>query len=301
MKRLFVFGCSFTNYDWPTWADMLSLEFEYFENWAMPGLGNRAIAERLAECHAKNNINADDTVIVQWSSHIRQDWYKDEFNKEENSFEGWAVHYHSQYYNEHKKYIDKLFSEKAVALHTLNMIVLSQSLLKSTGAKWFMTSLGDIRNLGYDNLFNKRDGVVVTDDETKELAKDQTDWLLWKKFPEFKIYKHLWDNDRWIEPLFKIVRANKDRIWAFEKNNYVDWHPTPYMHNLWLNQKLKPKLDIEYNYDSVREYVVTKIDLLKNSGSYSSDEFFDLVEILVDRMIEEKLVKLPNKHNRVGF
>ena len=38
MSRLFTFGCSFTNYAWPTWADFLGLEFEHFENWGVSGV-----------------------------------------------------------------------------------------------------------------------------------------------------------------------------------------------------------------------------------------------------------------------
>ena len=51
MRRLFTFGCSFTAYGpIPTWADFLGLEFEQYENWGMSGIGNRGIAERVAEC-----------------------------------------------------------------------------------------------------------------------------------------------------------------------------------------------------------------------------------------------------------
>ena len=57
MKRLFVSRMfSFSNYAWPSWADMLGQEFDIFENWAFPGLGNRAIAERVAEIHARNKL-----------------------------------------------------------------------------------------------------------------------------------------------------------------------------------------------------------------------------------------------------
>lgn len=33
MTRLFTFGCSFTKFFWPTWADILGQEFDYYENW----------------------------------------------------------------------------------------------------------------------------------------------------------------------------------------------------------------------------------------------------------------------------
>jgi len=75
MSRLFTFGCSFTNYSWPTWADFLGLEFDYFENWGVPGIGNVAIANRVTECFVKNNITPEDTVVIQWSNYLRNDYH----------------------------------------------------------------------------------------------------------------------------------------------------------------------------------------------------------------------------------
>ena len=75
MKRLFAFGCSFTNYAWPSYADFLGYAFDKYENWGFPGFGNRAIAERVAECHAKNSLCKEDTVLVQWTSHTRNDFH----------------------------------------------------------------------------------------------------------------------------------------------------------------------------------------------------------------------------------
>ena len=40
MKRLFTFGCSVTEFIWPTWADILGREFDYYENWGRVGAGN---------------------------------------------------------------------------------------------------------------------------------------------------------------------------------------------------------------------------------------------------------------------
>ena len=64
MGRLFTFGCSYTSWNWPTWADILALDYEHSENWGHAGLGNRAIAERVAECHLKNKFTKIDKVIV---------------------------------------------------------------------------------------------------------------------------------------------------------------------------------------------------------------------------------------------
>jgi hypothetical protein len=75
MKRFFAFGCSYTNYAWPTWANLLSTNYDEFYNWGLAGIGNRAIAERVAEANVKHQFTKDDLVIVQWSSHLRNDWW----------------------------------------------------------------------------------------------------------------------------------------------------------------------------------------------------------------------------------
>ena len=66
------FGCSFTRYLWPTWADLLN-QIEPCTNWAIPGTGNKAIFTRL--CHAlfTGKIASGDRVIVQWTGHTRYD------------------------------------------------------------------------------------------------------------------------------------------------------------------------------------------------------------------------------------
>jgi hypothetical protein len=72
-KRLYTFGCSFTKYKWPTWADFIGTQFEIYENWGQPGAGNFFIATQVYECCQKNCIGVDDTVLVMLSSTNRFD------------------------------------------------------------------------------------------------------------------------------------------------------------------------------------------------------------------------------------
>lgn len=79
MSRLFTFGCSFTKYIWPTWAEILSKnkDYEFFENWAQGGAGNHFIFYRLIECIKRNKVTKNDTVAIMWSSIGREDrWIK---------------------------------------------------------------------------------------------------------------------------------------------------------------------------------------------------------------------------------
>ena len=62
--NLYTFGCSMTSYSWPTWADILGKEFDYYENWGRGSAGNLYIFESVIECLTKNKITSNDTIIT---------------------------------------------------------------------------------------------------------------------------------------------------------------------------------------------------------------------------------------------
>lgn len=76
-KRFFVFGCSFTSYAYPTWADILASEMpdaEYY-NFGKSGCGNLLISNRVAQANSKFKFTDTDLVIVMWTSAYREDRY----------------------------------------------------------------------------------------------------------------------------------------------------------------------------------------------------------------------------------
>lgn len=96
-KRIFAFGCSYTAYSWPTWADIIAYDLGLpYENWALGGLGNFGIQARLVECDLKNNLDQDDLVLVMWSGWNREDRF-------DISKGGWLCGgciFHNPYYSE---------------------------------------------------------------------------------------------------------------------------------------------------------------------------------------------------------
>jgi hypothetical protein len=92
-QRLFTFGCSFTNYHYPTWADIVATGFDEYQNWGKPGAGNNFILNSLIECHSRNVLNKDDTVIILWSGLARTDYYQ---------INHWG-HLHNQYFDSKNK------------------------------------------------------------------------------------------------------------------------------------------------------------------------------------------------------
>lgn len=77
MKRIFTFGCSFTSWAWPTWADILIHEYKQrgFEgyNFGRCGAGNQYIFINLIEADRRYKFTENDIVIVEWTTMQRED------------------------------------------------------------------------------------------------------------------------------------------------------------------------------------------------------------------------------------
>jgi hypothetical protein len=76
-KRIFSFGCSFTFYMWPTWADILASENTDadFLNFGQSGAGNIMITARISEANVRFKFNEDDLIMVMWTTYCREDRY----------------------------------------------------------------------------------------------------------------------------------------------------------------------------------------------------------------------------------
>ena len=74
-KRVFTFGCSFTSYYWPTWADVIFRESPQAElyNFGRSGAGNLMITARIAEANNRYKFNETDLVLVMFTSPTRED------------------------------------------------------------------------------------------------------------------------------------------------------------------------------------------------------------------------------------
>lgn len=65
MNRLFVFGCSYTNYAYPTWADIISVNFDQYYNYGRAGACNTYIMNKVIAVDDKIGFNRKtDTVII---------------------------------------------------------------------------------------------------------------------------------------------------------------------------------------------------------------------------------------------
>jgi hypothetical protein len=75
-NRAFMFGCSFTNYVWPTWADMLAHQVDFpAYNLGKGGIGNVGILHELVKADIKYKYTDNDLIIIMWSHWSREDRY----------------------------------------------------------------------------------------------------------------------------------------------------------------------------------------------------------------------------------
>jgi len=79
--RFFSFGCSYTEYFWPTWANILSHTFKQqgieCYNFGEAGVGNSYIFSTMLKVDHHYKFTSDDIIMVVWSSWNREDrWLK---------------------------------------------------------------------------------------------------------------------------------------------------------------------------------------------------------------------------------
>lgn len=269
MSRLFTFGCSFTNYFWPTWADILARQHDQHQNWARSGAGNHFVFNSLVECHKRNKITQDDTVGIMWSSIAREDRYVEG--------RGWIVTgtiADTDVYD--KKWVEEFADPMGFLLRDLAFVAAAKQMLDSIGCRYFLCSIvpfpcyddwwqrffspekkilelyhddvSAVRPSVYETVFAKdwysREGYVDYARLKKRYDENRgKDWP--QSWPEFLgMFKH---KTRPITVSSKIQKEIHDQFDFRRDLIRTDYHPTPAEH-------------LEYLEKAVPEIVVPEAD-----------------------------------------
>ena len=218
--RLFAFGCSFTRYNWPTWADLLGQEFEGYYNYGRAGAGNLFISCMLGEAIARYNINKNDTVMIMWSNVTREDRYVEEWVNPGNIFTQTTYP---------EDFVKNFITVRGCYIRDLALINLTHNLLKNLGCKYEFMSMIDM------NSFHQWD----FNDDSKEMQDVfdlYKDTLAICKPSVFKvIFNYDWYKSR---PLY--TDPNKLR---------ADIHPLPSEHIEYINKVLP---NYQFSEDTLR-------------------------------------------------
>ena len=154
MNRLYTFGCSFTSYEWPTWADILGRNFDYYRNWGQAGGGNQYIFNSLIEANARKKFTKDDTVIIMWTNVTREDRYIDK---------SWLspgnIYANQSIYD--KEFIKKFADDRGYLIRDLATIAATVDLLDYWGVKYHLLSMVPLTNLDQYSVKPSPDSDVI--------------------------------------------------------------------------------------------------------------------------------------------
>lgn len=278
-KRIFAFGCSFTEYIWPTWADIIGRTFnkeygyEYY-NFGNSGSGNYYILNSLFWADKKYNFTTDDIIMVMWSSWSREDRYIIDYN--------WDPGLRGQWTKEgnilNAAFDSKYFTEDFFRYWSLENDIANNVLSIELARKLY--------NIDFEEHIAVWEGSAELDEKRSKLelpeaiyqmflkkSNDVQNSCTWQKINELyngKIYKE--GKTRWQpEPYIKTV-------------NKHDAHPVPMAH-----------------LDYVREAVPTirGLETITRETEIYIKGFSDRMRILVTREgWDDAATKINDKHLR---
>lgn len=130
-KRFFAYGCSFTRYAWPTWADILGRNYQEYYNYGCYGAGNHYIFNALMESDQHHRITKNDLIIIQWSCSSREDRYKDrKWITPGGVGNNWS-----------RKEIIRFFDFRGFVIRDLAMIKAAKMFLDKIGCEYYFLSM----------------------------------------------------------------------------------------------------------------------------------------------------------------
>lgn len=208
-KRLFTFGCSFTNYIWPTWANIIAFDLDVpLYNYGASGAGNQYIFNSIMQADNYYNFNQDDLVIVCWTNISREDRYI------QGAWQLQGNIYTQSYYDSDfiKKYVNEINS----ALRDFAMIKASYEFLKSKNCQYHFLKMLDFEFIDQWTVEEENQQIIkVLDQYSNYLSKIEESFV-----------KVLWNNDL----TFKRIEESKI------SPNYIDGHPNILEHYTYLEK-----------------------------------------------------------------
>lgn len=220
MNRLYTFGCSFSSQIYPTWNEILGLYFDHHYNLGKGGAGNKYIFTALLSLLAEGKIAQSDTVVVQWSSTHRYDWYRDG---------SWRCYGNMLNRSDLPRELGELwYDEIAGTIDSCAYVSAASRLLDACGCTWYMACFHDITQpMSWEST-----PITCNEPLIQRFRQDIQQWEdHWATKP---IYSYCFDS------------GLDFKTWEFDDGTInLDPHPTPMMAYKWLCECLLPMMDLD--------------------------------------------------------
>lgn len=210
MSKLWGFGCSFTNYCWPTWCDILGQDLfaGNYVNYGLSGADAHTINLRLQQAINTGNIKSSDTVICVWSTTHR-------FNTYLNQPDGFLLNcagniYNSKIYKQYPEFVHEHLDDHNMLYRTVSAISSAYYSLLAVGCDFQFYAMNPVH----------RPDELMTDDTVEHslshiLAEFATPLQAIRATYLTDYFRSNWDNRPWRQP------GTTDRL---------DTHPLPVEH-----------------------------------------------------------------------
>jgi hypothetical protein len=224
--RIFTFGCSFTKWIWPTWANLLLYENEGM-NFGVSGSSYEQVLHMLLECDRKFTINENDIVIINFTTPIRWDLILPCSGKIKwKSYGQTTTSILSKYENE-------LFCVEGLLYRSFNFIEMIHEYLKSKNCKTYYTSVNDFtKNYGnYFEDFNFSNNIENLSNHIKNKVPLTIQDIFSYLYPKTKLWRvtHTWKDSgyeyhpltlqhyEWIilcfpKEITNLLKVNEDKV-----------------------------------------------------------------------------------------
>lgn len=233
-NRLFVFGCSFTSYYWPTWADIIGQEFdsENYYNFGMCGAGNEFIFHRLTEAHARYNINENDLVIICWTNFSREDRYMNGKWQSAGNMSTQTIY--------PAEWVKKYFDFRGALLKTSSVIAGATHLLDTTNCEYLFTSMVPMSQLDQYNI-------IFAGDDYRDIFIVYNKY--YKKINTSSMVEYLYGPNVWQNPTPIHMKLKDDK-----HRGMIDHHPSPKQHLKYTVDIILPnlKIDLQLSNDTIK-------------------------------------------------
>lgn len=231
--RLLASGCSFTDYYWSTWADILGKEFVEYDQVGQGGADNATIARSVI-----SNARAGDLVVIMWSSYDRWSFYSDEViptPKDENnhwrhlgSLAKWDKLFFVKYYNQIERFQTTMDYIQLIDLHSK---VNNYTVYNFSAFPFFLAETESVHKPELTDIFNK---YTLSNNYLTDISLD-----------EFRVTNYN-------------ILINGD-----------DPHPTPLCNWDYVEQIIAPKLGIKLTIDNKSDIIKEQAELIKRTNKWS--------------------------------
>lgn len=244
-SRFFAFGCSFTDYYWPTWANIISKEIPINFIYAKRGAGNFFIYQALIEAIVKHKINKDDLVMIMFSNITRED----RFVKNR----GWITPGNLYFQNEYDdEFLQKYLCHHGYLMRDLNLVHGCKLVLDSIDCDYELMSMVPFDSQSSNN--KKIDDVEYILNFYKDTIKSVRTSVM------ELVFNNDWES-RPNRPVYNV---------SWQKELYRDNHPTPKEHLMYL-QALYPEIVFS---KSTYDFIETSEKIVYSDKFNISDTFF---------------------------